>query len=74
MSLAERVFVPTERMIVAKRQQLLDAAVAYVRDGRDGSMRDRLRTASSVGGVSIPHLEAEIGNIERIKINNERTK
>ena len=69
MSAEMKPFAPTERMIVAKRQQLLDAAVDYVRNGKDGTMRDRLRTASGASGISILELETQVGNIERLKVS-----
>ncbi len=69
MSAEIKPFASTERMIVAKRQQMLDAAVDYVRNGKDGTMRDRLRTASAASGISIPELETQVGNIERLKVS-----
>lgn len=71
MSAMQQPFTPTERMIVARRQQLLEAAVEYVRHGRDGTMRDRLRTASNASGIPVPHLETEVGNVERLRANYE---
>ena len=41
------------------RGQLLAAAVRYVRDGKDGSRAERLRTASDLAGIPIGIIEAE---------------
>ena len=67
MNSTERTFTPTEHMITTKRRQLLAAAIAYIRDGKDGSVRDRIRTASHASGVSIRELEVEIGTLEQIR-------
>ena len=71
MSALEKAFAPTERMISAKRQQMLDAAIDYIRNGKDGSMRDRLRTASAASGVPIVELESKVGIIDRIKVTGK---
>ena len=67
MSAMQQPFAPTARMIAAKRQALLDAALAYVREGKDGTMRDRLRTASAASGIPERELEAAVGDIDRLR-------
>ena len=42
------------------RGQLLAAAVRYVRDGKDGSRAEGLRTASDLAGIPIGIIESEM--------------
>ena len=46
--------------LTAQRRLLLDTAIRYVRDGRDGTRAQRLRTASDLAGVPIRTIEAEL--------------
>jgi len=48
------------RNLETQRAQLLAAAVRYVRDGRDGTPQDRLRTASNLSGIPINLIEVEL--------------
>lgn len=58
--------------IARQRAELMEASVSYVRTGKDGSMRERLRMASEMSGISELAIEAACGDIERIKANVER--
>jgi hypothetical protein len=49
------------KRIEALRAQLLAAAVRYVKDGKDGTRGDRLRTASNLSGVPLNLIEIEAG-------------
>lgn len=42
-----------------QRSRLLETAVRYVREGRDGSPQDRLRTASDLSGIPKNLIESE---------------
>ncbi len=48
-----------KKLIEAKRAQLLAASIRYFKEGRDGSMPERSRTASSASGIPIMQLEVE---------------
>ncbi len=61
-----------KRWIVIHRRRLVDASLSYIREGKDGTMRDRLRTASGLSGISERELEAEVGSVDRIRANVEK--
>lgn len=50
-----------KKIIESLRDKLLSAAVRYVREGKDGSRNDRLRTASSLAGIPLNQIEIEAG-------------
>lgn len=47
-------------LLARRRTELLALAVAYVREGRDGTPQDRLRTASDLAGIPINLIEVEL--------------
>jgi len=46
--------------IKMQKGQLMAVAVRYVRDGKDGTMNDRLRTASDLSGIPRNLIEVEV--------------
>lgn len=46
--------------ITIRRNQLLQVAVRYVIEGKDGHMQDRIRTASDLSGIPRNLLEVEV--------------
>lgn len=58
--------------LARKRAELQEAAVSYVRDGKDGTMHDRLRMASEMSGIARHTIEAAVGNLERLKVDMVR--
>lgn len=50
-----------KKIIESLRDKLLSAAVRYVKDGKDGSLGDRLRIASDRSGIPLNQIEIEAG-------------
>ena len=48
-----------KRRMETLRAQLLSNAVRYVKEGKDGTRSDRLRTASNLSGIPIVLIEVE---------------
>lgn len=50
----------SRRVIYLIREELMAASVRYIRDGKEGTLQDRLREASDMSGIPRLMLEAEI--------------
>jgi len=48
-----------KRRMAALRAQLISAAVRYVQEGKEGTRRDRIRSASNLAGIPIALIEIE---------------
>ena len=46
--------------VLSLKEQMLDAAVRYARDGKELTLKERLRVASDLSGLSAETIELEM--------------
>jgi hypothetical protein len=49
--------------IISTRERLLQTALRYIKEGKDGTRSARIRTASSLAGIPITTIEIELEKI-----------
>lgn len=47
------------------KSNLMDAAIKYIVSGRDGTIRDRERTASNLSGIPLSLLAVEVAKAQK---------